>query len=243
MGRLFVAGSRVIVPLTLLSVLAVGSPVPAPSGFLDLCRRSPSDCVTEAQSPDDLVDVSTQATRIFWKRVFDETGREVAVSAEDAAQAAPALAALPHPGVDALSAADVTAPVAAGTPDLIPTLLKKAAAVNRRINRSMRPRPDSAAFGQPDYWHGDGVIGDCEDFALAKRRALIAEGMPPALLSIALVTTPRGEDHAVLLVADGDDAIVLDNLTPWIVRPSQTAYRWVSRQRFGDPLEWVRLDR
>ena len=234
------AGARVIAYLAVASVIAAGSPVPAPAGFLDLCRRSPADCASEATSPDALAGVSGEATRIFWQRTFDEAGREVAIAAGDIASS-PALTALPHPSGSALSAEDMTAQIVARTPRLTQSLRREIEAANRRVNRSMRARSDADVFGKADYWHGEGGLGDCEDFALAKRRALVAAGVSPALLSIALVRTAPGEAHAVLLVADDDDAIVLDNLTPWILRPSQTAYRWVSRQRFGDPLEWVSL--
>lgn len=122
------------------------------------------------------------------------------------------------------------------------TLLRS---VNDQVNGLMRATPDTQVYGVADYWNDPtlvrGVRGDCEDFALEKRRALIEHGVPAASLSIAIVKTRRGEEHAVLVVTTDAGDYVLDNLT-YDVRPWRRAgYTWISRQGPGDDLTWVSL--
>lgn len=118
--------------------------------------------------------------------------------------------------------------------------------INRRVNRAIRRSADEDTFGAADVWavpSGPRARGDCEDYALAKRRALVEAGIDPAQLSLAVVRTHRGEVHAVLLVATGAGEYVLDNLSPWVVRWDEAPYQWLERQVPGAPLSWVRLDR
>ena len=115
--------------------------------------------------------------------------------------------------------------------------------VNRRVNRQIRRMADDRQYGQADYWarpEGPRARGDCEDYVLAKRRALIAAGVPAAALSIAIVETGWGETHAVLLLASDEGEFVLDNLSPWVSRWDRVNYTWRERQRPGRPFDWVR---
>ena len=114
--------------------------------------------------------------------------------------------------------------------------------VNRRVNRQIRRAADTQTYGEEDYWsvpQGNAARGDCEDFVLAKRRALIEAGVPEAALSIAIVQTPWRESHAVLLIAAEQGEYVLDSLTPWITRWDRVNYEWRERQRLGHPFDWV----
>ncbi|MDR7115020.1 transglutaminase-like cysteine peptidase [Caulobacter sp. BE254] len=116
--------------------------------------------------------------------------------------------------------------------------------INTQINRSIRRSDDYAAYGRADYWAAgvDHVKrGDCEDYALAKRRALIDAGAPGEALSIAIVRTFHGEMHAVLLVATNEGEVVLDNLSPWIVPWNEAPYQWLDRQAPGAPTKWVHV--
>ena len=119
--------------------------------------------------------------------------------------------------------------------------------VNRMINSMIIETTDMANYGVDDYWTEpleDGKAGpkrgDCEDYVLEKRKALITAGVPEAALSIAVVTTRRGELHAVLLVATNEGELVLDSLSPWITSWRDTPYKWVERQAPGEPMIWVR---
>lgn len=116
--------------------------------------------------------------------------------------------------------------------------------INRDVNRQIRSGSDERVYGRADYWTvptGSNARGDCEDYVLAKRRALIRAGYPVAALSIAVVETRWGEVHAVLLVATDEGDFVLDNLTGRISRWDQVSYRWRERQAPGKTFEWVRM--
>ena len=105
--------------------------------------------------------------------------------------------------------------------------------VNSSVNRSITPLNDD---GQ-DVWSLNVTAGDCEDYVLAKRHALIASGLPPSALRIAYVVTSSQEGHAILVVKTDDRDLVLDNLSS-VVRPlDESGYRIVSMSG-SDPLVW-----
>jgi len=106
--------------------------------------------------------------------------------------------------------------------------------VNAQVNRSIRPKYDPS--GQ-DVWTTNASVGDCEDYVLTKRRALIKAGIPASSLRIAYVKTRRGEDHAILVVKSNGRDIVLDNLTGSIRPLSQTGYRVISMSS-ANPRYW-----
>jgi predicted transglutaminase-like cysteine proteinase len=106
--------------------------------------------------------------------------------------------------------------------------------VNAKYNRSIKPRADKAGA---DVWTVGASSGDCEDYVLAKRRALIRAGFPASSLRIAYVKTRKGEGHAVLVVKTNGKDLVLDNLTAAIKPLSQTGYRIVSIQG-ANPRQW-----
>ena len=115
------------------------------------------------------------------------------------------------------------------TKELMATLKR----VNFHVNRTMTPRRDSGA----DVWTVNATVGDCEDFVLAKRRALIKAGVPSSSLRIAYVKTKRGIDHAILVVKTNGRDLVLDNLSASIRPLSQTGYRIVSMSG-ANPRSW-----
>lgn len=115
--------------------------------------------------------------------------------------------------------------------DKVLAVLKR---VNSRVNSTMRAVSD----GSVDVWNASASgSGDCEDFVLAKRKALIKAGLPANALRIAYVKTRSGEGHAILVVKTGGKDLVLDNLTGVIKPLSQTGYRIVSMQG-ANPLDW-----
>ncbi|MBC8129220.1 MAG: transglutaminase-like cysteine peptidase [Rhizobiaceae bacterium] len=85
---------------------------------------------------------------------------------------------------------------------------------NAHVNRRIRPVND-----RRETWSVDVVRGDCEDFALTKRRELIRAGLPASALRLAVGKTRSGEGHAILLVKTNAGDFVLDNRTskvlPW----------------------------
>lgn len=117
--------------------------------------------------------------------------------------------------------------------------------INTEVNHIIRQDTDAHIYHVADYWTAPGLYrgarGDCEDIALQKRRELINAGIPADALSIAIVKTYRGEDHAVLLIATRQGDYVLDSLA-YDVRPwRKTDYTWIARQAPGDDINWVSL--
>ncbi len=113
--------------------------------------------------------------------------------------------------------------------------------VNQLVNREVKKASDLDLYGMPEYWSLPRVIdgkmyGDCEDYALEKRRQLIAAGVPESALSLAVAVTARGEGHAVLMISLKSGDWVLDNLTPWATPWEDLNYHWVERQVPGTAL-------
>jgi predicted transglutaminase-like cysteine proteinase len=108
-------------------------------------------------------------------------------------------------------------------------------AVQYNINTSIRPREDAThAWEYPT----DGT-GDCNKYALSKRRDLIAQGWPRDTLLLATAVTERGEGHLVLVVHTDKGDLVLDNRLPQVVDWSTLPYHWVSVQTQQSPVRWV----
>ena len=118
---------------------------------------------------------------------------------------------------------------AAGTADTMQLLER----VNAQVNDSISPLADQGA----DIWSADVTAGDCEDYVLAKRRALIKAGLPASSLRIAYVETQQGEGHVILVVKTNSGDFVLDNLNRSVRPLSQAGYRIVSISG-ADPLIW-----
>lgn len=103
--------------------------------------------------------------------------------------------------------------------------------VNSATNRAIAPKADIVHYGTEEYWTipTDGY-GDCDDYVLAKRSALIASGVPESALRIAVVFTSRFVRHTVLTIATDKGTYVLDNLRGEIVSWGETDYGWIKHQ-------------
>lgn len=103
--------------------------------------------------------------------------------------------------------------------------------VNSYVNSTITEVSDMEQYGREDVWTlPTSGKGDCEDFALLKRKMLIERGWPASALSIAVGMTSQGEPHAVLTVATDRGSYVLDNLTSSILPSSQTSHTFYARQ-------------
>lgn len=110
--------------------------------------------------------------------------------------------------------------------------------VNRALNRAIRAAPEAPGS---DRWTDDGTAGDCEDYALAKRRALVARGWAPDQLLIALARAPDGAPHAALIARTDRGDFVLDSLTDAVRRWDDADLAFTVRQSAGLPALWVRV--
>jgi len=112
--------------------------------------------------------------------------------------------------------------------------------VNYAFNHAIRPETDLALYHKIEYWQYPQGAGDCEDFALAKRRELIARGWPVDSLLFATARIPSRELHAVLVVSTDHGDFVLDNASDFVEPWSTLPYQWVARQMPGEMLSWRR---
>ena len=110
-------------------------------------------------------------------------------------------------------------------------------AVNRRIFYTR----DSANYGRRDYWNYPFLFGDCEDFALEKRRRLIGLGWPRSALLLTTVRMRSGSRHVVLAVVTDQGERVLDNYADSVVAWQALDYEWLGRQSRFDESAWVRI--
>jgi len=105
--------------------------------------------------------------------------------------------------------------------------------VNRAVNKAITPRAD----GQVDRWTVGKTVGDCEDYVLAKRARLVADGFPPSAMRIAYVKTSEGEGHAILIVKTDQGDYVLDDLARSLLSLRKSGYQVLSMSG-ADPLVW-----
>jgi predicted transglutaminase-like cysteine proteinase len=115
--------------------------------------------------------------------------------------------------------------------------------INRAVNAGILLLADQQCLGVEEHWdYPRKGVGDCEDFALEKRRRLVAEGLPSAALTMAIVHhRTRYFGHAVVLAETPAGTFVLDNLTDAILCWRATPYRFERRERHDG--SWVRYAR
>lgn len=240
------AGARAFMP--------TGMTVAPPPGYTDLCERGEVSCdgfrLAAASSS-----IALTTSSIGGGAVMPLETATVAGAAEPEAQPLISFTALqayrPDVDVDFVAARAwpgvtpgippsvvATAPGEAASALASPTQMRLVNAINREVNRDVRKATDYDLYGLLEYWSLPRVIdgrmyGDCEDYALEKRRRLVAAGVPASALSMAVAVTARGEVHAVLVVRFQSGDWVLDNLTPWATPWEDLNYSWVQRQVDG----------
>jgi predicted transglutaminase-like cysteine proteinase len=114
--------------------------------------------------------------------------------------------------------------------------------INKWVNAAVEPVSDMDHWGVADQWDypSDGK-GDCEDYALMKRRMLIALGFPRQALLMTVVKDEHNDGHAILTVKTNRGEFVLDNLNAEIKPWSDTGYRFIKRQSQNDENIWVQV--
>lgn len=112
--------------------------------------------------------------------------------------------------------------------------------INSRVNRRVTPVADNVQWGRAEKWSLPTARGgDCEDYALQKKKDLIEAGFAPEQLLIATVLDRRGRSHAVLVVRSGRQDLVLDNMNSRILPWQQTGYTFLRLQNPAQPSGWV----
>lgn len=244
------------VPQTASSGMILGGAAVAPPGFVEFCDRRPAECsagrpaASQGTPQAETARLSQDAGQAFWSSAFAQARANQDRSANPLMTGALSRTS----GLSAIGSRNAPTPraqPAAASPDvgrvtLTPELWALIEATNRKVNRAITPASDISAIGRGDYWSmpledGGKAYGDCEDYVLEKRHALIAAGVPAGALSIAVAQIRSGEIHAVLLVITDKGDYVLDNLSQWVLPWSRVDYAWISRQRAGAVSEWATI--
>ena len=123
-----------------------------------------------------------------------------------------------------------------------PARMRQLDEINRYVNRVIEPATDMEIYGETERWAIPTTRGDCEDYALLKRKLLIERGWPSSSLLMTVVRDEKGEGHAILTarVAQGD--FILDNKNDEVRVWNKVRYAFVMRQSYIDPRVWVSLD-
>jgi len=120
--------------------------------------------------------------------------------------------------------------------------LKELDDINRTINREIAPATDLEVYGVNEYWTLPKTRGDCEDYALLKRKRLIEAGWPVSSVLMTVVRDEKGEGHAVLTARTVQGDYILDNKLEDVRIWSKAPYQFVMRQSYLNPKVWVALD-
>lgn len=114
--------------------------------------------------------------------------------------------------------------------------------VNLYVNKTIIPATDMEVYGKEEYWAYPTTAGDCEDFALLKRRILIQRGFSPSNLLMTVVRKPDGEGHAILTLRTAQGDYELDNLSDEVKLWYQTPYSYIKRQASYNAGRWVTIE-
>ncbi len=115
--------------------------------------------------------------------------------------------------------------------------------VNNSVNTRILPKTDIENYGVEDYWTFlDNGFGDCEDYALEKRRELMSAGVPAGDLLMTVARLPNGDGHAVLTVRTSLGEFILDNLEPKVLSFAETDYTYLKRQSTENSGVWVTIN-
>ncbi len=123
-----------------------------------------------------------------------------------------------------------------------PERLSELDGVNRMVNREIAPATDMEIYGQAEYWTIPTTRGDCEDYALLKRKRLMARGWPASALLMTVVRDEKGEGHAVLTARTLQGDFILDNKIDEVKVWHRTRYEFLMRQSYLNPMLWMSLD-
>lgn len=127
--------------------------------------------------------------------------------------------------------------------ELTRKLWAKIVSINNSVNTRITPRTDMEMWGKEEVWsYPDSGFGDCEDYALEKRRELMNIGVPAGDLLMTVARQPNGDGHAVLTVRTSLGEFVLDNLQLKVLTWTDTDYTYLKRQSTENSGVWVTIN-
>ena len=96
------------------------------------------------------------------------------------------------------------------------------------------------AKGIANWWtYPDDGMGNCNDYAILKKRLLVEAGWPSSALLLTVVLDHHNEGHLVLMARTDRGDLILDNLEDKVLLWHQTGYTFLKRQSESDPDMWV----
>lgn len=134
-----------------------------------------------------------------------------------------------------------SAPTGASQVKLSRDLWSRIVEVNDRINREVRPLTDIEIFGVEERWEYPRNVGDCEDYALQKRKVLNSMGVPLGALLLTVGRDADGGGHAVLTVVTDQGDFILDNVEQRVLRWQDAELTYLKRQSSRNPRNWESL--
>ena len=102
---------------------------------------------------------------------------------------------------------------------------KLAERINSDVNARVTYKSDLEQFDTPEFWAMAGKFGDCEDYALLKRKMLIDAGFDRDKIHLCTCFVD-GAGHCVLLVETDRGNYILDNNQSEPVQPNFLSYKW-----------------
>ena len=114
--------------------------------------------------------------------------------------------------------------------------------INSSVNATIAPITDEDLYGKDEVWAYPTDAGDCEDYALLKRRALMEQGFSAGDLLMTVLLKPDGEGHAVVTVRTSQGDFILDNLEEEVLLWSKTSYKFLKRQASFNSGRWVTIE-
>ncbi|PZU85209.1 MAG: hypothetical protein DI528_12795 [Shinella sp.] len=112
------------------------------------------------------------------------------------------------------------------------------ASINKSVNHGIAPRNDRRGR---DVWTLSPRYGDCDDYAVTKRRKLIEAGLPARSVRLAIGRTPEGQGHAVVIVRTSTADLVLDNRSDAVKRVNEVDLVWIKIESADNPKWWYAL--
>ena len=107
---------------------------------------------------------------------------------------------------------------------------KTIVSINKEVNDGIMPMTDEEQWGKIEQWDIATInpkakippMGDCEDYALTKRKMLIDKGIPSSALFITVVKDKDHLGHALLAVRTDKGVYILDNINEKVVPLAQS---------------------
>lgn len=112
-----------------------------------------------------------------------------------------------------------------------------ASRINSDVNGRVSYRFDKDLYGTPEFWEPAQSLGDCEDYALEKRRLLLEAGWPQDAMGL-IFCRINSNGHCCLWVLTDRGSYILDNNYMDPMQPDMLPYQWESMLCAG---QWRQL--